>query len=248
MTRLATVVRVLIASPGDANDARDVVETVIDEWNRAHAATQGVRLDAVRWERDALPEFGRPPQVALNEELVQDSDIGIAMFRSRLGTPTVDAQSGTVEEIELLVKLGRPVMVYFLHDMSPEPGEQARLEEYRSSLAPKCLYWSVADLASLKVEVGVHLARAIRTVARSKTYALSDQDVEILKHISRGYGDQSAWEAASLLGMEIATATFHIHRLVELGLVESHTALFEETSYTATQQGLAELHQRGLLA
>ena len=103
-----TAVHVLIASPSDVEDARDVVEREIEEWNRANSRARRLTLVPIRWERDAVPQLGSPPQQLLNSQIVQDADIGIGLFRGRLGTPTEHAASGTVEELDLLVAKERP--------------------------------------------------------------------------------------------------------------------------------------------
>jgi hypothetical protein len=45
--------------------------------------------------------------------MVVDADFGIAIFWTRLGSPTGEAESGTVEEIDELVTTNRRVLVYF---------------------------------------------------------------------------------------------------------------------------------------
>lgn len=113
MTYQANVVRVLIASPGDTANERRILREVIEDWNSVNGEL-GVFLQPLMWERDATPEFGdRGAQGTINRQLVDKADMLIGVFWTRLGTPTSEADSGTVEEIERVDKAGKPVMLYF---------------------------------------------------------------------------------------------------------------------------------------
>lgn len=92
----------------------------------------------VLWERDAVPEAGDRPQAILNRQLVEVTDILIGLFWTRLGTPTGEAESGTVEEIDEFVKAGKPVLVYFSSESTSieniEPAELARVNAFREEI------------------------------------------------------------------------------------------------------------------
>jgi hypothetical protein len=60
------------------------------------------------WELDATPQFGLDPQAAVNEQLVDSSDILVAILWTRLGSPTPRSPSGTVEEITRFVDAKKP--------------------------------------------------------------------------------------------------------------------------------------------
>jgi hypothetical protein len=109
----ATVYRVLIASPGDLKEEREVIEDVVNSWNASHADAEGIVLLPVRWETHAVPEYGDRPQAILNRRLVADCDILIGAFWTRVGTHTGASESGTVEEIEQFAKAQKPALLYF---------------------------------------------------------------------------------------------------------------------------------------
>lgn len=101
MAYAAQVLRVFIASPGDVVHERDLVEQAISNWNRSGQSQRtGIILLPQRWELDAVQRAGRPTQAEIDEQLLQHADIVIAIFHSRLGRPTAEFLSGTVEEIE----------------------------------------------------------------------------------------------------------------------------------------------------
>ena len=113
MSFQATAVRVMIASPSDTLSARNAVETAINDWNYNHAERRKIVLLPWRWEVSAVPMLGDHPQALINAQGVSRSDIVFALFGTKLGTPTPNALSGTVEEIERAESQGKPVHVYF---------------------------------------------------------------------------------------------------------------------------------------
>ena len=129
-------VNVAIASPGDVDRERDAILKVFTRWNDAH---DHAFLHPVMWEYSSVPTLGDHPQHLLNEQIIERSDLLIAIFWSRLGTPTPTADSGTVEEIREVIKRKGPecVMLYFCKRSLPydiDPNELARLRKFR----PKC--------------------------------------------------------------------------------------------------------------
>lgn len=109
----ATVVPIMIASPGDVREYRGIARDVIHEWNYIHSAATNAVLMPVGWETHTSPELGASAQELINDRVLEDCDLLVGIFWTRLGTPTEKAASGTVEEIERHVEAGKPAMVYF---------------------------------------------------------------------------------------------------------------------------------------
>ena len=128
MAYKATVVPVMIASPGDVTEERDVIRTVIHDWNDVNAQRSKVMLAAVGWDSHSSPELGERPQELINKRILADCDLLIGVFWTRLGTPTGKSPSGTVEEIEEHVAAGKPAMIYF--SSKPVELESVDLEQY----------------------------------------------------------------------------------------------------------------------
>lgn len=128
----ATVVSVMIASPGDVHDARQATYEALNKWNDANARNRGIMLLPLRWETSATPETGPHPQDVINNQLVDRADIVIALFGSRMGAATPKARSGTVEEIEGAHAAGKPVHVYFSNAPIPNDVEVKQLAELRA--------------------------------------------------------------------------------------------------------------------
>jgi hypothetical protein len=157
----ATVVRVLIASPSDTAAARAALREALEDWNSLHAENAGVMVLPVMWERDAVPEMGDRPQAIINRQLVDVADMLIALFWTRLGTPTSEAESGTAEEVERFLDAGKPVLLYFSAEPvlpdSVDPEQHRRLVEFRTSMEARGLIdrFSTADELSRKASAAV---------------------------------------------------------------------------------------------
>lgn len=122
MPYAANVINVMIASPSDVEAERHIARDVLDEWNRMNAERSGLVLMALGWETHSAPELGDRPQGIINTTILARADILVAVFHNRLGTPTGEAESGTVEEIERHVAQGKLAMLYF-SDVPTKPSE-----------------------------------------------------------------------------------------------------------------------------
>ena len=156
MTFSATVVRVLVASPSDVPEARDAVESALNSWNLRYAAKRQIVVLPWRWESSSVPLLGKHPQALINEQGVDDADIIIAIFGSHLGSPTPDAVSGTVEEIERSLANGKPVHPYFStaslpHDVDIE--QLQGLRQFKEELQKKGLLGEFDDVRQLENQI-----------------------------------------------------------------------------------------------
>lgn len=127
---------VLIASPGDVLRQRDVVQREVEDWNRGRIGKDlGIRLEVARWELDAVPELGRGDgQEVINRQLLEDSDIVVAIFHARLGTATPRGASGTAEELDAAVKRAVPVHVFVDVSAIPRDHDAAQLKRLNNYL------------------------------------------------------------------------------------------------------------------
>jgi hypothetical protein len=73
--RTARVLNILIASPSDVSEERDIVEKIIHEWNATHFLQSGMLLHPIRWETHAYPASGDRPQAIINRQIVKSGDI-----------------------------------------------------------------------------------------------------------------------------------------------------------------------------
>ena len=128
----ARVYQVLIASPSDVGTERVVAERVLHEWNSQNSKKRGVALLPLRWETHVAPEYKVRPQEAVNRAIVDHCDMVVAIFWTRIGSPTGVESGGTLEEIERASKANKRVMLYFSHvPIDPDKLDCSQLQALR---------------------------------------------------------------------------------------------------------------------
>lgn len=153
----AKVFRILIASPGDVQEERKVVVDAIYRWNQYYSESKQIVLLPVMWETHSAPELGDGPQNIINKQMVDSCDIVIGMFWTRLGSPTNNAVSGTVEEIERLGREGKLIMLFFSDKpISPSKIDKVQyenLERLKSTYYKRGLIQNFISMDELKSKI-----------------------------------------------------------------------------------------------
>ncbi len=110
---------------------------MLEEWNIVNTRQRKFVLMPVSWETHAAPAMGDRPQAIINRQVLKHADLLIAVFWTRLGSPTGRADSGTVEEIEEHLAAGKPAMIYFseqpVHPGSVDAEQYEALLKFRRS-------------------------------------------------------------------------------------------------------------------
>jgi len=167
MARGSLVLSVLIASPSDVGKERDVVTEVIHEWNAVHSRRMGISVEPIRWETHTFPASGDRPQGIVDEQIVDSCDFVIGIFGVRIGTPTGEAQSGTIEEIERLRKQGKHIALYFSNAPVPRDADRGQfeaLQQYQESRSKDTLYGVFGTPENLRQQVSRHLPQLVASV------------------------------------------------------------------------------------
>jgi hypothetical protein len=156
MSYMATIFRVMIASPSDIGAERSIVREVLAEWNAVHSEMRTIVLLPLAWETHTSPEMGDRPQAIINKQILKNCDLLVGVFWTRIGTSTGKYPSGTVEEIEEHIKTGRPVMLYFssmpvLPD-SVDPDQYAALANFKESCKVRGLLETYSDINDFKTK------------------------------------------------------------------------------------------------
>ncbi len=131
----ATVYNVMIASPGDVESERKLAMEALNEWNSLHSDNKSIVLLPIGWDTHTAPEMGAHPQTIIDKQILGNADLLVGIFLHRLGTPTLDAQSGTAHEIDSHTDSGKPAMIYFLEE-KVDPSEFDK-EQYEKLMAFK---------------------------------------------------------------------------------------------------------------
>ena len=131
MSNTVVLYRVLIASPGDVSEERSVVVDEIHKWNDLNSDSRQIVFQPRMWEKNSAPEYNTDPQSVINREVVDDCDLAVCLFWSRLGTPTKDANSGTIEEIDRMGAAGNLIMMYFSEKPIPYEHDSEQLKQVK---------------------------------------------------------------------------------------------------------------------
>ena len=161
----ATVIEIMIASPRDVSKERDIIRDVIGEWNAINARDRKIVLLPLSWETHASPEMGDRPQEFINRQLLYGADLLIAVFWTRLGSPTGIAQSGTAEEIEKHLAAGKPAMIYFSSTSLPpddvDAEQHSALKRFKDSCKEKGLIEEYETPEQFKKKFSRQLAQKV---------------------------------------------------------------------------------------
>jgi hypothetical protein len=130
---MATVINVMIASPSDVAKERQIIRDEIYKWDTINSPDKKIVLLPVGWETHSSPKMGNRPQEIINQQVLENCDLLIAVFWTRLGSPTGSYISGTVEEINKHIEANKPAMIYF----SNQPVHPDSVDNYQYSLLSK---------------------------------------------------------------------------------------------------------------
>lgn len=122
---------ILISCPSDIADDKYIVDEAVKTINEENANFNNIQFDVKYWTKNVLYSYGTPQQI-INDNIVYDSDIVVALFGTKLGTPTDKYDSGTIEEIEIMIKNKKQVFVCFSEKDITIPSDAD--EEYLESL------------------------------------------------------------------------------------------------------------------
>lgn len=142
-------ITLLISSPTDLKTQRDILERACLEWNRSKGKELNRIVQSLRWEKDMPITSNKTAQEIVDEELVKNSDLIVALFWTRFGTPTEKYASGTLEEIELILENNRPAIVYFyVKKIDPgkiDPTQLSMVNEFKEKYKNKGVYRDIKN-------------------------------------------------------------------------------------------------------
>jgi len=154
MSSTIAVYDLLISCPSDVVPCVPLIQEALYEFNNLYGRQNNIVIRPIHWKSNSFSQFGSSPQKLLNKQIVDNSDMAIAIFWTRFGTPTEDCESGTEEEIERMLKAGKQTFLYFLKkSVTYSPEELAKIdiiqyqkvEEFKNRHKSDGLYFEVAD-------------------------------------------------------------------------------------------------------
>lgn len=159
---IVKLIKLTLCGPTDIAKEIALAADAINDWNCQHGEQRGYWVKHQHWSTDSYPDAQETGQGAINKQLINSTDILVAIFWSRIGTPTASAESGTVEEIQRAIAAGKKVMVYF-SDLEPLPAgasvEQVkRLSAFREQLRTHTSSWTFQSRSRFRDDFANHLA------------------------------------------------------------------------------------------
>ena len=139
----------LISSPSDVMPQRDLLEKCCLEWNRSRGRELKRLVQPLRWERDMPVTSNETPQNIIDEELVKNADLLVALFWTKFGTPTGRFESGTLAEIEQFLDSTRPAIVYFyVKKVAPgqiHPDQLTKINNFKEKYKDSSVYREIKN-------------------------------------------------------------------------------------------------------
>ncbi len=155
------MIRVFVASPSDVQAERNALVQVVEELNRTLGNKKSTHIELLRWESNVTPDMGRPQEVVNRQ--IGPYDIFVGMMWKRFGTPTGEADSGTVEEFELAYSswrlTGKPRIMFYFNTApytlkTPEEADQlSKVLAFRQKLETQGLVWLYESPPQFEKEV-----------------------------------------------------------------------------------------------
>ncbi len=170
MPRNESIIGVFVASPSDVAEERKALESIAYELNKTWSKNLNLRLDLIKWETDTYPGFGDYSQDVINKQITDEYDVFIAIFWSKIGSPTQIADSGTMEEFDRAYqkfkenKSSIDILVYF-KDQAIPPSKMdfeqlQKLHELKTRLGEKGgLYWTFDSTEDFESLLRGHLSK-----------------------------------------------------------------------------------------
>lgn len=175
MTAKIELINIYVACPSELESEKQILERIVEEINRDCAESLGFLYKVTYWASDIVPGIDKYPQEVINKQISGKFDILIALFWTRIGTPTPDYESGTVEEIEKAIEHNKKehnlinIMVYFKNEPvildKIDVDQLSRLKKYRSSLADRgVLYCEFNNPTEFESKIRSHLSKTLHNI------------------------------------------------------------------------------------
>lgn len=111
----------------------------------------------------------------------------ICILGEKLGTPTKNAKSGTIEEIQLFKKSGKPLMIYFKNygiSLKSDADELKKVQAFRLEIQDEIYYSDIDKFTDLQENFNKHLSMSVNEFFNidtsvkqiNNTVSISDDD------------------------------------------------------------------------
>lgn len=176
MAKNVTQYDLLISCPGDIKEEIQCIKDAVDQFNNYFSNSLRVSINTKHWSKNSYPQSGGKPQALLNKQFIYDCDAAVAIMWTRFGTPTDEYGSGTEEEIEIMLKDGKQVFMYFCDKPLPpstmDSDEYKRVKVFRDKYKNRGIYSTYTSIDDFKRDFFAHLSQhflSLKTVESIKS-------------------------------------------------------------------------------
>ena len=229
MARNITQYDLLISCPGDAAKSVDVIKEVVEEFNQQFSDALGISIRWRYWKDSVYAESGGKPQDLLNKQIVDASDLAVAIFKNKFGSPTDKYGSGTEEEIERMLAEGRQVFLFF--DESPvkmsdvDRNEYDKIQLFKEKYKDRGIFWTFSSEDEFRNIFRAHVTRYFMTISndnategKSNLKIKSYIDGKIEEYFRLTFFDMGGFISSEKLILQIEDA---IKQINDMKLVKS---------------------------
>lgn len=198
--------RCFIASPGDTVEERNACEEVFEEINHGLGRSIGFRIVSLRWEKDVYPGVAEYGQQVINRQVEGKYDLFVGIMKSRFGTPTPQAGSGTEEEFNIAYEKyqnGEIDNIFFYFgapNMSPydlDLEQFQKVKDFRKKIQNNGVVpMEFKDLDDFKRQLKHNLESYFNSnkPSKRKTQKQTDKKEEIIKSKSSFFEYRQLWD------------------------------------------------------
>ena len=195
-----------IGSPGDTSEERDVCEKVFEDINSSLGKILSFRLSSLRWEKDIYPSVGEYGQQVINEQVDGNYDLFIGIMKTRFGTPTPQAGSGTEEEFDIAYERWKNgeidnLFFYFGNPSLPineiDPTQYKKVQDFKRRIGKQgVLYIEYTDTEDFKKQLKQSLTNYFNANKPTERKLKRQKNIEsvIVKSKAVHYEYRKLWE------------------------------------------------------
>ena len=164
---------VMIISTGNVPEVRAAIRNAIYHWNEINSAKLGITFIASGYDLNMRSDSGDRPQASINTQIVEKSDFAFAVFWNKIGQETGEYPSGSAEEIDLHLKAGKKVFVYFskikVDPYEIDPEQLQKLQDYKKEIGKISVnYKEFDDIKTLESKINDDLTLFVHDLDVSK--------------------------------------------------------------------------------
>ncbi|WP_300759207.1 hypothetical protein [uncultured Brachyspira sp.] len=189
MPKSTLLYKLLISCPSDIENEINIIKNAIQNFNKTLGDAINTKIETLYWKDDVIPQMGEDGQSIINNQIVKDADAVIAIFGEKLGSPTPRYESGTIEEIEEMLKEKKQVFLYFSNkpiDRKIRDREEFdKIEKFKEKYGSKGIYAEYKDDNDFKEKVDMYIFKYFANMDKYNNTASNDKKI-IIKSYNNG--------------------------------------------------------------